>query len=145
MMFSKACEYAIRAVVCVAGCGQEGQRLGLKEIAERTDSPEAFTAKILQKLSHEGVVLSMKGPGGGFEIPPELAKRTKLSDIVTIIDGNGIYTGCALGLSQCDETKPCPLHDHFLRIREDLQRMLESTSIHDLVHGLKAGDTFLKR
>jgi Rrf2 family protein len=144
-MFSKACEYAIRAMVCVAGCAEDGQRLGMKEIALRTDSPEAFTAKILQKLSHAGVVLSMKGPGGGFEIPTELAKRTKLSDIVTIIDGDRIFTGCALGLSQCDDVKPCPLHDHFLAVREDLRRMLESTSVHDLVHGLKAGDTFLKR
>ena len=144
-MFSKACEYAIRAVVCVAGCSQNGQRLGLKEIAQRTDSPEAFTAKVLQKLSHAGVVRSMKGPGGGFEIPPELAKRTKLSDIVTVIDGDRIFTGCALGLSQCDDVKPCPLHDHFLAVREDLRRMLESTSIQDLVHGLTAGDTFLKR
>jgi Rrf2 family protein len=144
-MFSKACEYAIRAVVCIAGCGPDGQRMGLKEIAERTDSPEAFTAKILQKLSHAGLILSMKGPGGGFEVPLEMAKKVRLSDIVSAIDGDKIYTGCALGLSQCDSEKPCPLHDHFLAVREDLRTMLECTTLHDLVDGLRSGSTFLKR
>ena len=52
---------------------------------------------------------------------------------------------CALGLHQCDAAKPCPLHDHFLGIREDLRRMLERTSVHDLMSGLRDGDTFLKR
>ncbi|MCB0770082.1 MAG: Rrf2 family transcriptional regulator [Flavobacteriales bacterium] len=144
-MFSKACEYAIRAVVCIAGCGYEGRRMGLKEIAERTDSPEAFTAKILQKMSRAGLVLSMKGPGGGFEVTPELAKKVRLSDIVSAIDGDRIYTGCALGLSQCNSEKPCPLHDHFIAVREDLRTMLEGTTLQDLVDGLRSGSTFLRR
>ncbi len=144
-MFSKACEYGIRAVVCVASCGEHGQRMTLKEIAERIDSPEAFTAKIMQKLSRAGVMKSMKGPGGGFEIPPELAKRVHLSDVVSAIDGDGIYTGCALGLAECDNERPCPLHDHFLKVREDLRRMLEGTSVYELTHGMKDGSTFLKR
>jgi Rrf2 family protein len=144
-MFSKACEYAIRAVVYIAGCSADGQRSGLKEIAQRTGSPEAFTAKILQRLSHAGLIRSMKGPGGGFEVPPELAQKVRLSDIVSAIDGDTIFTGCALGLSQCDSEKPCPLHDHFLIVREDLRAMLEGTTMHDLVGDLRSGSTFLKR
>lgn len=144
-MFSKACEYGIRAVVCIAACGAKGERMALKEVAERTGSPEAFTAKIMQKLSHAGVVNSMKGPGGGFEIPPELAKRVFLSDVVSAIDGDSIYTGCALGLPECDHERPCPMHEHFLKVREDLRRMLEGTSVHELTHGMKDGSTFLKR
>ena len=144
-MFSKACEYAIRAVVCLAACGVEGERLSLTEIAERTDSPEAFTAKILQKLVHAGLVHSVKGPGGGFEISAASARKVALSQIVSTIDGDGIYTGCALGLPQCNATKPCPVHDHFLRIREDLRTMLEGTTVSDLVSGLRTGETFLKR
>lgn len=144
-MFSKACEYGFRAVVCIAACDKDGERIGLKEVAERTDSPVAFTAKILQKLSRAGLVHSMKGPGGGFEIPPDLAKKVRLSEIVKAIDGDDVYTGCALGLSQCDPERPCPMHHHFLKVREDLRRMLEGNTIHDLVHGMKDGSTFLKR
>ena len=43
-------------------------RAGLKDIAFATNSPEAFTAKILQTLVRENLLLSIKGPNGGFEI-----------------------------------------------------------------------------
>ena len=144
-MFSKACEYAIRATVCIGACGEEGKSMTLKAIAKETDVPEAFTAKILQKLVHADLVLSTKGPGGGFTVPPALARKVKLSTIVATIDGDAIYKGCALGLQQCDASKPCALHDHFLNVREDLRRMLERTSVFDLVKGLKEGGTVLKR
>ena len=63
-MFSKACEYGIRAAVYIAHQSMEGRRVSLKEIAEKIDSPVAFTAKILQQLSRNGIVESIKGAGG---------------------------------------------------------------------------------
>ncbi|MBK8498757.1 MAG: Rrf2 family transcriptional regulator [Flavobacteriales bacterium] len=144
-MFSKACEYAIRAVVCIAAHSAEGNSMNLRSIAKETEVPEAFTAKVLQKLVRADLVLSTKGPGGGFSVPPALARRVKLSHIVATIDGDAIYKGCALGLSQCDATRPCALHGHFLKVREDLRRMLERTSVLDLVQDLKEGGSVLKR
>ncbi|MEO8590982.1 MAG: Rrf2 family transcriptional regulator [Flavobacteriales bacterium] len=144
-MFSKACVYAIRATVCIAACSEDGKSMTLKAIAQGTDSPEAFTAKVLQKLVHAGLVTSTKGPGGGFSIPLALARKVRLSHIVATIDGDAIYKGCALGLPQCDARKPCALHDHFLKVREDLRRMLERTCVQDLVKDVKKGGTVLKR
>ncbi len=117
----------------------------LKAIAKETETPEAFTAKILQKLVHADLIVSTKGPGGGFSVPPVLARRVRLSHIVATIDGDAIYKGCALGLPQCDATQPCLLHDHFLQVREDLRRQLERTSVQDLVKDLKEGGTVLRR
>lgn len=119
--------------------------MNLRTIAKETDVPEAFTAKILQQLVRADLVLSTKGPGGGFSVPPALAHKVKLSRIVATIDGDAIYKGCALGLPQCDASRPCALHDHFLKVREDLRRMLEQTSVQDLVKDLKNGGKVLKR
>ena len=44
-MFSKACEYGIRAMVHIAMQSERGERTGLKEVAEAIDSPVAFTSK----------------------------------------------------------------------------------------------------
>jgi Rrf2 family protein len=107
-MFSKACEYAIRAMVFLASVTAEGERLTAREVARATHSPEAFTAKTLQALVKAGILASVKGPGGGFLLPRRLADRTRLSDIVSAIDGHGMYTGCGLGLRQCSATRPCP-------------------------------------
>lgn len=135
----------MRAVVCIAGHGAEGRSIALKTIAQETDSPEAFTAKVLQKLTRAELVLSTKGPGGGFSMPPALARNVKLSQIVSVIDGDSIYTGCALGLPQCDARNPCALHEHFLKVREDLRSMLERTSVQDLLNDRVEGGARSKR
>lgn len=144
-MFSKACEYGIRAMVYVAVQSTDGRRANLKEIAKAIESPEAFTAKILQQLVKNNIIYSVKGPTGGFEIDRENLKDIKLCQIVSAIDGDGIYMGCGLGLKECDEKKPCPVHEKFKEIRDGLKVMLETTTMEELSLGLKNGLTFLKR
>lgn len=143
-MFSKACEYAIRSVIFIATSSLKGERVGFKEIAKAIAAPEAFTAKILQKLSKSGIVYSVRGVGGGFEIPVEGLSQIKLCEIVNVIDGDSIYSGCGLGLDQCSEAHPCPVHEKFKNIREELRHMLETTTIEELAKGIKSGDTFLR-
>jgi len=138
-IFSKTCEYAIRAVFFIAKTSDTGNRVGIKEIAAGIDSPEFFLAKILQDLSRKGLISSIKGPNGGFFIgPAELS--LPLSDIVEAVDGDGLFRGCALGLKQCSEIKPCPLHNEFKDIRNKMRDMLKNTTIGefnaDLVNGL---------
>lgn len=144
-MFSKACEYAIRATLFIAEQTDNGKRVSLKEIANATDTPEAFTAKILQQLVKNKILLSTKGPSGGFQIEQDKLQKTSLREIVEAIDGDNIYRGCGLGLKECDANKPCPVHNHFVSIREDLKKMLESTSLGELTKGLKSGRSVLKR
>ncbi|MBX2977709.1 MAG: Rrf2 family transcriptional regulator [Flavobacteriales bacterium] len=144
-MFSKACEYAIRSAMCIAAGGRVGERLSLKDVSERTGSPEAFTAKILQKLVHGEVIDSQRGPHGGFLITPAMAKRIKLSRIVDLIDGDSVYRGCGLGLEACDASKPCPLHNQFAKVRADLKRMLERTTLHSVLDDLPLERLILRR
>lgn len=144
-MFSKACEYGIRSATYIASQSLEGNRVSLKGIAEEIDSPVAFTAKILQLLSKNNIINSVKGAYGGFEIDKARIDSLKLSEIVNAIDGNKIYVGCGLGLKECNANKPCPVHDKFVEIRNDLRKMLENTSLYEMTAGLDTGLTFLKR
>lgn len=144
-MFSKACEYGIRAVLYIAEQSQNDNRVNIREIANTIDSPEAFTAKILQQLARNGIVSSLKGPTGGFIIEKNRLSEIKLSHIVAAIDGDDIYTGCGLGLAQCSNEKPCPVHHKFAEVRDGLRDMLETTSVSELAKDLKKGLSFLKR
>ncbi|MGB0369618.1 MAG: RrF2 family transcriptional regulator, partial [Flavobacteriales bacterium] len=63
-MFSKACEYGIRATLFIAQNAAESNRVSLKEISKKINSPEAFTAKILQQLARNKIIVSYKGPHG---------------------------------------------------------------------------------
>jgi Rrf2 family iron-sulfur cluster assembly transcriptional regulator len=143
-MFSKACEYGLKATLYIAHESQKGNRVSMKAISNAIDSPLAFTAKVLQQLARTGIVDSVRGPAGGFEIDTSKQLEVKLSDIVAAIDGDKIYKGCGLGLKECNGTKPCPVHDKFEDVRNGLKSMLENTSLLELAQGLEAGVTFLK-
>ena len=144
-MFSKACEYGIRAIIHIAHQSQKGNRVSLKEVAKAIDSPVAFTAKILQALAKDELIVSTKGANGGYEISSDQLSTVSLRDVVKSIDGDNIYNGCGLGLKGCNEKKPCPVHYQFKAVRDDLKKMLETTTIQDLALGLNQGIAFLKR
>lgn len=145
-MFSKACEYGIKATLYISEQALHSEKkIGVKDIANETNSPEAFTAKIMQILTKKKIVKSAKGPSGGFYIPKEELDKIMLSEIVEAIDGDHIYKGCGLGLDQCNADKPCPVHDKFKLIRDELAEMLTKTSLLELANGLDSGLTFLKR
>jgi DNA-binding IscR family transcriptional regulator len=71
-------------------------------------------------------------------------KNLKLSDIVIAIDGNSVFLKCGLGLSNCSEDHPCPVHEKFKFVKKDLIFMLENTNLEELTVGIKKGTTFLK-
>lgn len=143
-IFSKTCEYAVRAVFFIAHKTAEGGRVGIKEIALGIDSPEHFLAKILRDLSRRGVVQSAKGPNGGFYVDDKILDMP-LSAIVEAVDGNSIFTGCALGLDYCSEENPCPIHNEFKAIRNQIQDLLKNTKIGEFNEELNLGIAVLKK
>lgn len=143
-MFSKACEYAIKACIFVAKSSMQNNRVTPKQIAEEINSPVAFTAKIMQELVKSDLVDSYRGAYGGFEIDKAKIDQISLSKIVKVIDGDKIYNGCGLGLDVCNENHPCPVHDQYKTIREDLKQLLDSTNLKQLALGIENGLSYLK-
>ena len=143
-MFSKTCEYAIRALIYIAQKSKDGNRIGIKEIASGIDSPEYFIAKILQDLSRKGFVQSAKGPNGGFFMDGSNLKLS-IADIVREIDGDKLFSGCGFGLKECSESHPCPIHNEFKHIRQSIKTMLEESRIQLFVENLDLKLTFLKQ
>lgn len=141
-MFSKACEYGIRAVLFIAKESQEDKRSNIAQISKAVDSPVPFTAKICQQLARAGIILSKKGPNGGFFIDKN--SPLKLIDVVCSIDGPDIFNGCCLGLGECSSFHPCPVHDQFEDVRDGLKSMCENTRIISLAMDINRGETFLK-
>ncbi|MFN8319902.1 MAG: Rrf2 family transcriptional regulator [Saprospiraceae bacterium] len=143
-MFSKSCEYGIRAVLFIARETLEERRTNLSAIANAIDSPEAFTAKILQELVHKKIIKSLKGPSGGFEMDHHTLREMKLSNIIEAIDGDVLFTKCGMGLRDCDAERPCPLHQNFVVVRNALQQMMEQTAVATLAEDVGCGLTYLK-
>lgn len=144
-MFSKACEYGIKAVIFISQQTLEGRRVNMVSIARHIDSPEAFTGKILGTLSQHQLIHSVTGPGGGFEMDIRKLKKITLLHIVEAIDGDMLFHQCALGLRACSNRRPCPMHHAFLPVRYQLYEVLKNTTLLELAQSLQAGETILKR
>ena len=142
MLLSKSCEYAVRATIYIAKKSNNGERSGIIEISKEIDSPQHFTAKILQTLVRAGVISSLKGPAGGFYL--DTGKNIALIDIVRAIDGDQLFTSCALGLKKCSESKPCPMHHQVIPIRSQLMKVFSETSVAELMEGFDLNLYFLK-
>jgi len=142
-MFSKTCEYGIRAVIYISATASYDNKVGIADISSNIEAPVHFTAKILQTLGHNNIVSSQKGVNGGFYMEKQ-QKQTRLIDVVRAIDGDTLFSGCGLGLKHCSEEEPCPLHDKFKAIRNNLKKMMEQTNIDEMAKMLNNGRRFLR-
>ena len=143
-MLTKSSEYSIRAMVFIQLVNWENRRPGVKEIAAEIDAPVAFTAKILHVLAMHQMLLSMKGRGGGFFFPENQSDHS-LYDVIMITEGNRLFTKCGLGLKQCNDTNPCPLHKEYEMIRTDIFNLMKSETIASLAKKIKDGKAVLNR
>ncbi len=131
-MLSNTCKYAIRALIYLGKNSEEGVKIGIKKISADLLIPTPFLGKILQNLVKQKILVSTKGPNGGFGLgkKPELIS---LYDIVKIVDGEDFFRNCLLGLKPCAthqaEDKPCPVHSKFGPIRQELLHFYEETTI----------------
>ncbi|MDZ7716782.1 MAG: Rrf2 family transcriptional regulator [Balneolaceae bacterium] len=138
MLLSKACIYGLRSSLFLATY-ESGTYVSIKEISETLDISFHFLTKILQQLTGAGILESQKGPNGGVRLSKPSSELC-LFIIVEAIDGTEIFTECVLGLKGCGTQKPCPMHEKWGKKRDDIQEMLKSTTLLELVEKGKAGN-----
>lgn len=137
MLFSKGCTYAIRAALLVAVKEtKEGRKfIPIRELAEELELSFHFLTKILQVLTEAEIMESFRGPNGGIGLARS-ANSISLIQIISAVDGDSLFSECALGLPDCGEAIPCPLHQSWSRRREELKRMFEKTTLGTLAQEL---------
>lgn len=143
-MFSKACEYATKATIYIAQQSLQQKTVNVKDVAASVNAPIAFTAKILQQLTREQILTSIRGKQGGFFFEVEKQKTVTIFQVVHIFDGDGLFTNCGLGLHKCSSDNPCPVHDDFKEVRNGLVTMTQKYTFHDLALKTQNGLAWLK-
>jgi Rrf2 family transcriptional regulator, iron-sulfur cluster assembly transcription factor len=142
-MFSKATEYALRATIYISQKSTEEKMLGLAEIAKAIDSPQSFTAKILQKLSKGNkVISSARGPNGGFYMTQEM-KKMPIRRVLMAMKEDEVIEKCIIGLAQCSEKEPCPMHAKYKFIKTQTIQMFDSVTIQSLADEMGKRNIFI--
>ncbi len=143
MIYSKPCEYAIRALAFLAST-PKGNAARAQQIARAESIPAPVLGKILQELARKGLLKSRRGPGGGFRLArrPELIT---LRDVVAAVDGLDHFLECAVGLERCADDAPCPLHDSWKELRTRVLTYLETTTLDQMARAVSRKKDLLKR
>lgn len=135
MLLSQTAHYALRAVFYLATAEDDKWHL-TKNIADETQIPGPYLARILSTLAKRGILSSRTGMGGGFNISREGLKYN-LFDVVSQFDNLDSICNCVFGFEDCCEKGECILHKPWTDIKGRLVQMLQTNSLQDLRNSYK--------
>jgi len=135
-MFSSASRYGIRAVLFLAVNSSVKRKYISTELAEQIDVKKPYLSKILQALAKENIISSIKGPSGGFYLDRK-NKQKNLMQILNCFDDLDTFNTCVLGLDECSNEHPCPLHFQAFAYREGMKYQFTHLTIADLAKKVK--------
>lgn len=119
MLFQKATEYALRTILYLAKHSSKAEKVSIDSVAKGIQSPKAFTAKIIQQLTHTtcALVQSVPGPKGGLFLAPNVLEMSVLQ-VLEVLGQDKVFSHCVLGLSECSDANPCAMHEEYKVIKK---------------------------
>lgn len=141
-MFSTSCHYALQAILFIALHASENENVGLNRIAQEQDIPKHFLSKILQLLVKHKLLVSMKGPTGGFNLSRP-SEQITLIEVIEAIDGLDMFNQCGIGFKKCDDSHPCPIHHEYKVVRNKIQKLFETKTLKELIEEVENGDSIV--
>lgn len=136
LRLSKKADYALMAM---AHMTQKPGSSSAREIAEQYGIPTELLAKVLQRLTQRGLLTSLQGTRGGYQLSRP-AVSISLADVIHAIDGPVSVTACSSHAGRCGQFNTCNVRDPLRRIREIIVSALSGTSVLELAgeHGAPA-------
>jgi len=146
MQFGVGVEYAIHSLFYLIGLPQ-GRIVGIKELAKLNGLADAYLSKILSNLRKGGVVRSVPGAGGGYELS-RAPEDISFWDVVAAVEGSSFAFQCAeircsgalaSGDTKCDTKAPCLIRVVMEEAEERMRDYLRSKSLAWLYQTAKDG------
>jgi DNA-binding IscR family transcriptional regulator len=85
----------------------------------------------------------VKGPNGGFYITDE-QRQLPVREVLNALGEDAVLQKCVLGLKECSEINPCPMHARYKTIKLQLIQLFENKTINSLATELNNGNAFIK-
>lgn len=130
-MISRTSEYALRAVLFLAA-RPNGGLVRATDIADEIGVPANYLSKTLHALVGAGVLVSERGPHGGFALAIP-ATDLPLIRIIEQFDDLGPRKECLLGRASCGDDDPCSAHTSWKRTFDQVTRFFRETMVADLL------------
>lgn len=126
-MLSKATETAIAAIGVLSAAYDGGAtKLSAANIAETRALQRPFVSKVLTELARAGLVVSVRGPGGGFSLSRD-PSTIYVNEVYSLFE-RAQDKRCPCGDPNCGKERKCALYDCFVRVRKATDRLLHETT-----------------
>jgi Rrf2 family protein len=129
-MLSVTSQYGLRAMLALSRL-PDGELGSAQAIAQQAGIPANYLGKLLQTLAQAGLLRSQKGLGGGFQLARPAGQIT-LVEIVSPLENMPRLAHCLLGPGGCQPGVPCPAHDKWAQVRQQLFDFLNTTTLAEL-------------
>lgn len=127
MLLSQTSQYALRAALYLAE-RRDGAPVRVDDIATALGIPRNYLSKILHGMARAGVLVSERGPGGGFRLAADAAELS-LAHVLEPLHPDLLERRCLLGRPDCSDRDPCPAHASWRELAERIEEFLDTTTL----------------
>lgn len=126
------------AVTAMIDLGMRHQRgpVTLAGISERQKISLSYLEQLFGRLRRQGIVDSVRGPGGGYCLARPL-EEISVAAIIRAVDENIDATQCG-GMGNCQNGEPCMTHELWSGLNDHIYAYLEAVNLAQLVSGQMA-------
>ena len=138
MKFGVGVDYCLKALITLAERYSTGQPQRVEEIAAVQNIPENYLRRLLIELKRGGLVLSQKGPSGGYMLARHPSKIT-MAEVVQIIEGDYVPVECLEDGSNalCQRADNCAMRDVWNEVRDSVNAILGGVTLQSLAERRK--------
>ena len=126
LKLGKRADYTVRAVLDLARHHGHGRRK-TAEVAAEMDIPLTYLPQLLAELVRAGIVRSMAGRRGGYELARAPAE-VSLREVIEVADGPLVAMECVLRGGPCRWEESCAIHAPWARAQEAFRTSLGATT-----------------
>ena len=128
LRISRLTDYATVILARLGG----GSLASAADIAERTHIGLPTVSKLLKELQHAGLVNSVRGARGGYQLARPAA-AISAADIIDAVEGPVSLTECSNGSGLCGIETTCTVGHGWQGVSQAIRRALDAISLSDLI------------
>lgn len=122
--------YAVTAMLDVTIHATYGP-VSLADISERQAISLSYLEQLFSKLRKQGLVISIRGPGGGYRLGRCSAEIT-IADVISAVNENVDATKCE-GRGNCQGGEQCLTHSLWQSLSQRIEEFLQNISLAELI------------
>ena len=129
MRLSKTSEYALRILIYMAKAPDT--LYSASHLIEKLNVSDKYLRRLMTDLCKSGFIQSIQGREGGYRFIRD-TREIFIYDVINSVENLDKLSRCVLGLDKCSCENPCAMHDTWLKVRSQIDKVYRETRLSDL-------------